>query len=102
MKQCPKCSRVYADETLNFCLDDGEWLLADDDSADAPTAIISGSESNPGQPTQTLPGIGESTVIHTPAGDPNGVIRRNKTPIFIAFGILILVGLVIGLVKFYR
>jgi TolB-like protein len=26
MKQCPKCQRTYTDETLNFCLDDGEWL----------------------------------------------------------------------------
>lgn len=28
MKQCPQCRRAYADETLNFCLDDGEWLRA--------------------------------------------------------------------------
>ena len=38
MKQCPQCSRTYTDETLNFCLDDGEWLLADDEPA---TAILS-------------------------------------------------------------
>lgn len=28
-KRCPKCQRVYFDETLNFCLDDGELLKAD-------------------------------------------------------------------------
>jgi len=38
MKRCPQCSRTYADETLNFCLDDGEWLLSDDEPA---TAILS-------------------------------------------------------------
>jgi hypothetical protein len=28
MKECPKCSRVYADESMRFCLDDGASLLA--------------------------------------------------------------------------
>ena len=27
MKQCPRCSKTYTDENLNFCLDDGELLL---------------------------------------------------------------------------
>lgn len=27
MKQCPKCSKTYTDENLNFCLEDGELLL---------------------------------------------------------------------------
>ncbi len=27
MKICPTCNRTYADETLNFCLDDGSTLL---------------------------------------------------------------------------
>jgi hypothetical protein len=28
MKECPQCSRVYADESMRFCLDDGALLLA--------------------------------------------------------------------------
>ncbi len=28
-KTCPKCRKVYYDETLNFCLDDGETLTAE-------------------------------------------------------------------------
>ena len=43
MKQCPQCNRTYADETLNFCLEDGEWLLADDEPA---TAMLSGKVAN--------------------------------------------------------
>ena len=27
MKQCPRCSKTYTDENLNFCLEDGELLL---------------------------------------------------------------------------
>ncbi|HEV7699448.1 MAG TPA: DUF4190 domain-containing protein [Pyrinomonadaceae bacterium] len=26
MKQCPRCSQTYSDDTLNFCLSDGELL----------------------------------------------------------------------------
>jgi TolB-like protein/Tfp pilus assembly protein PilF len=37
MKRCPQCSRTYTDESLNFCLDDGEWLAAGDDPQ---TAIL--------------------------------------------------------------
>src|SRR5260370_7164710 len=29
MKRCPKCKRVYADESLTFCLDDRSRLMAD-------------------------------------------------------------------------
>ena len=29
MKRCPKCTRIYADESLTFCLDDGTRLIAD-------------------------------------------------------------------------
>lgn len=39
MKRCPKCRRNYADETLNFCLEDGEWLVAADVGGEAPTLI---------------------------------------------------------------
>ena len=37
MKRCPQCNATYADETLNFCLEDGEWLVTDDAPA---TAIL--------------------------------------------------------------
>ena len=40
MKQCPKCSRTYADETLNFCLEDGEWLRGDHETGEPTTAIL--------------------------------------------------------------
>ena len=33
MKYCPQCKKVYADDSLNFCLDDGQLL--DDDEATA-------------------------------------------------------------------
>ena len=33
MKRCPACRRDYTDETLNLCLDDGEWLVIDSKAA---------------------------------------------------------------------
>ena len=40
MKRCPECSRDYADETLNFCLEDGTWLVDDKDISSFPTEVI--------------------------------------------------------------
>jgi len=50
MKICPQCHRIYTDETLNFCLDDGEWLIEADEPATAillePRAVaLQGTES---------------------------------------------------------
>lgn len=28
MKQCPRCNQTYTDDQLNFCLEDGELLMA--------------------------------------------------------------------------
>src|SRR5215204_7034371 len=48
MKHCPKCSQTYTDETLNFCLDDGEWLTAE--AGEPETAIL------PSQAYKRIPG----------------------------------------------
>ncbi len=44
MKHCPKCSRTYTDETLNFCLDDGEWLQVASSMEDFPTQVLSAQD----------------------------------------------------------
>ena len=38
MKRCPVCDRTYADETLNFCLEDGTPLTQD--ISDHPTEVM--------------------------------------------------------------
>lgn len=44
MKQCPQCRRLYDDETMNFCLDDGAGLVAfTDTSGDLPTRFMTSS-----------------------------------------------------------
>lgn len=42
MKQCPECKRVYPDETLNYCLEDGAVLDELDNIAEHETAILPG------------------------------------------------------------
>ena len=39
MKRCPECKRIYADDTLNFCLEDGSGLSFVESGDDSPTAV---------------------------------------------------------------
>lgn len=43
MKQCPKCTAVYLDETLAFCLQDGTRLTGSS-TANAPTEVFANTE----------------------------------------------------------
>jgi hypothetical protein len=62
MKQCSRCGKIYSDDLLNFCLDDGELLSvslqADQPEADTPTAILSDvRRTNPTNwPSTSTPG----------------------------------------------
>src|SRR5436190_1289899 len=53
MKKCLKCKNVYDDDSLNFCLDDGEWLadLATDEPA---TAVIPSPNLTSEDPTRSF------------------------------------------------
>ena len=52
MKHCPKCSRTFTDETLNFCLDDGEWLVGAESDEPA-TAILTSEAATRVQSSET-------------------------------------------------
>ena len=43
MKQCPKCTAVYLDETLAFCLQDGT-PLTDSNPSNSPTEVFAATE----------------------------------------------------------
>jgi TolB-like protein/Tfp pilus assembly protein PilF len=61
MKSCPKCERVYTDDSLNFCLEDGADLsVVREDAED--TAILRVPPSASEQPTRTFDssGIGDT------------------------------------------
>lgn len=39
MKYCPVCQQAYADETLNFCLEDGSHLVTEEFISNSPTLV---------------------------------------------------------------
>ncbi len=66
MKRCPECRQGYADETLNFCLDDGTPLIADDGAGEHATAIMPGysvDQRTPTLPPQSAPAIDQGNSI---------------------------------------
>jgi len=47
MKYCPVCHESYADETLNYCLEDGSHLLSEEFISNSPTIAFRTSFSAP-------------------------------------------------------
>jgi TolB-like protein/Tfp pilus assembly protein PilF len=97
MKSCPKCSRVYADDALNFCLDDGEWLIAADAADEPATAIFHPGDTISEAPTQAhMSGaslsdpLRQRTSAHIPSRLP---VQRKLIILASAVLLLLLVGL---------
>jgi len=69
MKRCPKCEATYADESLNFCLDDGQWLVHDDEAA---TAILSEPPAVAGRLNRATEGSESKTALVQPPATAGG------------------------------
>ncbi|MFN2453111.1 MAG: tetratricopeptide repeat protein [Pyrinomonadaceae bacterium] len=70
MKRCPKCQRIFTDETLKFCRDDGTLLVSEATSADDATAILNDSVPGSGSldPTKLFrPSIPAAETISLPS-----------------------------------
>lgn len=76
MKQCRKCQREYADETLFFCLDDGTLLSKVDD----PQATL---QYPPRELRDTLPYAPDASAWSPPARRPNDKTARGFNPLLI-------------------
>ena len=59
MKRCPRCNRIYPEDDLNFCLDDGELLQVYSD--EQPTRPL-----NQGEPPPTV--VLDPTRVTNPIG----------------------------------
>lgn len=66
MKLCPTCQRSYADDTLNFCLEDGSPLRSVSVSGRDQTLVLDSSEPPP------------TEILLNPALAPT--VRAQKTP----------------------
>ena len=68
MKTCPQCKRVYEDATLNFCLEDGEWLV-ETDAQEPATAILHSTGDVAEAPTRAQFHTTDQTAISTGIDD---------------------------------
>jgi len=95
MKHCPKCDREYSDESLNFCLEDGETLVQAELPSEARTAIqvpeVSSAAARPGKtsertailPRERLRAPGTSKRTLWLAAAVSTVILAAGSPIFV-------------------
>ena len=73
MKRCPECRRDYYDDTLLYCLDDGNALLDGPASRDEPaTAIL----SEPGAAATGFPGAEDQTRPQILTTDQTAIFAR--------------------------
>ncbi|MDT4968615.1 MAG: hypothetical protein QOJ64_3352 [Acidobacteriota bacterium] len=102
MKRCPVCARMYSDDALNYCLDDGTTLLLTTptgyDSADAPTANFSYGGGT--APTQVMHGSPTATNRSpVPTAPPPFLAaypqRRNSLPWIVGGLALLIIAVVV-------
>jgi Tol biopolymer transport system component len=96
MKQCPQCKRVYTDETQNFCLDDGIWLVTEQDHG-PPTAIL-GEETGPGNAAarELSADTRPTEILSQGDRDPQPTVGWSKSSGMIAAALLLLIAVSVG------
>ena len=96
MKRCPECRRDYYDDTLLYCLDDGNALLEGPATTDESATKILSHERRPGEEvTQFLDPHSEARPIRSEK-------RRMWAAVIAAGVILIAVGSFAAYKKFWR
>lgn len=83
MKTCPTCHRAYADDTINFCLEDGAVLSAARDSQ--PTQPYPSARNTEPPATQVMPSIVQppATLVappQVPARDDRQIYQTENRP----------------------
>lgn len=97
MKICPKCSKTYSDETLNFCLDDGSVLHqapANSASDEPPPTVLMGSPQ-PTTPNQPFANQPTEPTLETNPTYAKAPAKSSKTWLW-AVGIVFLVAVLCG------
>jgi adenylate cyclase len=108
MKRCPECRRDYYDDTLLYCLDDGNELLEGPASVDEPpTAILSAQgtvptgDSTSESPTRAQINTTDQTAI-LPIGSGNVDPRSRRFDKRLVAGLFLVVLLALGGFLGYR
>ena len=109
MKRCPTCKRIFADDSLTFCLDDGSPLVSETPPLEMEETIVtpSGGASRELPPTQygQLPGkatvsgnVSDFQIPSTPSYSAAPQKRRVWPWIVAGLAVLLFFMIVIGLV----
>lgn len=89
MKQCPRCNRTYADDTLSYCLEDGAVLIRGRDPEDTLINPLPHSSNPP-------PTVAYTAAPPAPAPMPAPVpAPRQRSPLAVIA--MVLAALVVGL-----
>jgi TolB-like protein/Flp pilus assembly protein TadD len=81
MKRCPECRRDYYDETLLYCLDDGNALLDGPASMDEPATAMLRSTAMPGEaPTRAQIHTTEQTAVLPRGADAEPLESSGDVP----------------------
>ncbi|HKQ52381.1 MAG TPA: hypothetical protein VJT74_08440 [Pyrinomonadaceae bacterium] len=78
MKSCPTCRRIYADDTLRFCLEDGAPLSADVRPGTERTQALPTEEARAPAPTKVLDDPALAPTL--PARDFSAATLRRREP----------------------
>ena len=91
MRKCPECKRVYDDESLNYCLDDGAALLYGAASVNEPLTAILPYEPPSEAPTrhQFISDTAQPEVERT-RDTATSLWVRNKIPLAVLIPIVVL------------
>jgi hypothetical protein len=104
MKQCPRCNRNYSDETISFCLEDGERLVK---KYDPDATMINPYPPQPVVPPtvayeRTPPATPVNPAYFASAGTDPTPPTRSSLVVGVLVVIALAVGLTIGGVIFQR
>lgn len=89
MKYCSTCRRTYSDETLNFCLEDGEWLVSEDGVAGPTSDILENFPSEaPTRLQRADEGSREGTASRGSDPSENSFRRLRRNPSFLIAAVL--------------
>jgi hypothetical protein len=103
MKRCPRCNRVFEDDSLRFCLEDGAALVTEvPPTIASPTMVLPPAQNNAPTLRQVFPpDVQAPPNWQMPATSPTQ--KRSPLLLIIAVMSILIVGLGIGLaVMLYR
>ncbi len=109
MKRCPDCRRDYYDDTLLYCLDDGNALLEGPGTREPATLIVGGERGSPkpGKDVVDRSIDALTRIANLPVEAPTEILpasggkhSKNRNALWIGIGVVVVVGLIVAAWKF--